>query len=210
MTYARVQRLWPGETFVCIGGGPSLTPADVDRCRGRARVIAINDAYRLAPWADVLYACDAKWWRWQMRDRSETLASFAGLRYSIDPDAGRYPGVQILRNAGPDGLALQPDRLKHGRNSGYQAINLAVHLGARQIVLLGYDMQRAEDGRTHWFGSHPQGHTPFGDFLPRFSALVEPLRAVGVSVVNCSRRTALTAFPLGTLDATFSLAEVAA
>jgi len=26
-------------------------------------VLAINDAYRLAPWADWLYACDDRWWR---------------------------------------------------------------------------------------------------------------------------------------------------
>ena len=55
---------WIGETVVCIGGGPSLTLADVTSIAGKARVIAINDAYRMAPWADMLYACDLKWWRW--------------------------------------------------------------------------------------------------------------------------------------------------
>jgi len=44
-----VPRLWPGETFVCLASGPSLTQADVDYCRGKARVIAIKDVLHLAP-----------------------------------------------------------------------------------------------------------------------------------------------------------------
>ena len=46
----RVPRLWPGETVAILGGGPSLTPADVDFCRDKARVIAIKEAHRLAPY----------------------------------------------------------------------------------------------------------------------------------------------------------------
>ena len=57
-----VPPIWRGATVVCLGGGPSLTAADAAQCRGRARVIAINDAYRLVPWADLLYFCDYRWW----------------------------------------------------------------------------------------------------------------------------------------------------
>ena len=60
-----VPALWGSdETAVCLGGGPSLAPQQVDTVRGKARVVAVNDAYRLAPWADVLYVCDHKWWGW--------------------------------------------------------------------------------------------------------------------------------------------------
>ena len=55
-----VPKLWPNSTVVCIGTGPSLTQADVDLCCSQARVIAVNDAYRMAPLADVLYAADDK------------------------------------------------------------------------------------------------------------------------------------------------------
>ena len=47
----------------------SLPPAPASRqtkrqyVQGKARVIAVNDAWRLAPWADILYACDGRWWR---------------------------------------------------------------------------------------------------------------------------------------------------
>lgn len=198
---ATVERLWPHATVVCLGSGPSLTQADVDRVRGRARVIAVNDAFRLAPWADVLYAADAKWWR-----RGAGVPTFRGLKYSILPNwtAQEFPDVRILRNTGVDGLELDPTGLRTGRNSGYQAINLAVHLGASQIVLLGYDMHG-----DHFFGSHPdKSKPPFALCLPLFPTLVGPLKAAGVSVVNCTPRSAVTCFPMTPLSSV--LAEVAA
>lgn len=195
-TYATVPRLWPDATVVLLGGGPSLTPADVDACRGRARVVAINDAYRLAPWADVLYACDAQWWAWH-----RGVPSFTGRKYSIDPRAAHWPGVQILRNTGELGLEDAPDGLRTGGNSGYQAINLAVHLGAARILLLGYDLQ-ATGGRHHWFGAHPnRTPPPLAAFRRHFAALIDPLRARGIPIVNCTPTTALEAFPRSTLAA---------
>jgi len=185
-----VPRLWPGATIVCLGGGPSLTREDVAHCEGRARVIAINDAYLLAPWADVLYACDARWWRWH-----QGVPGFAGLKYGLERECRHFKGVQVLEQTGIEGLEAAPTGLRTGKNSGYQAINLAVHLGAARVVLLGYDMQRT-GGREHWFGNHPNGsRSPYDAFARRFASLVQPLRALGVSVVNCSRHTALTAFP---------------
>lgn len=183
-----VPRLWPGGTVACLGGGPSLTQADVDYVRDRAHVIAVNDSYRLAPWADVLYACDSKWWFWNW---AKGAKDFAGLKFALDPGARRYPGVQVLRNTGDKGLELDPTGLRAGRNSGYQAINLAVHFGARRVILLGYDMRGG-----HWHSGHPDGSAPpFSICLARFETLAGPLMKAGVEVVNCSPRTALKTFP---------------
>jgi hypothetical protein len=182
-----VARLWPGATVVCIGTGPSLTLADVEACRDRARVIVVNNAYALAPWADVLYAADQKWWSWH-----KGAPDFAGLKYTIHPTrTPSWPGLLALRNTGAQGLELQPDGLRTGYNSGYQAINLAVHLGASRIVLLGYDMSG-----DHFFGSHPdKTKPPFAQCLQAFTTLPGPLADAGVEVINCSRQTALTCFP---------------
>lgn len=190
-TRPSVPRLCPGGTVVCLGGGPSLTREDVEYVHGKASVIAINDAYKLAPWADVLYACDAKWWYWH---GSNGAAAFAGLKFALDPGV-RVKGVQVLANTGQTGLELRPTGLRNGRNSGYQAINLAVHLGATRVLLLGYDMRG-----DHWFGHHPdQSKPPFAVCLARFKTLVEPLKALGVTVINCSPKTALDAFPRAAL-----------
>lgn len=187
------QRIWPGETVVCIATGPSLTHEDVASVRGRARVIAVNDAYQLAPWADCLYAADGKWWRWH-----QGVPGFAGLKFSINERADQNRsklGAVILKNAGRRGLSLSPTGLTTGSNSGYQAINLAVHFGAQRIVLLGYDMR----GR-HFFGEHPDKTVPpFDRSIAAFATLVAPLALLGVEVVNCTPNSALTCFPTASL-----------
>lgn len=190
--HGAVPRLWPGSTVICLGTGPSLTQEDVDYCRGQ-RVIAINDAYKLAPWADVLYACDGKWWDW-----NKGVPQFSGLKFGMTRSKHLYRDVTLLRHAGETGLCLKPDGVCTGRNSGYQAVNVAVHLGAVRILLLGYDMSRdPKAGRAHFFGEHAKRGTssPYPEFRRLFETIVKPLRKAGVEVINCTRRTQLTAFP---------------
>jgi hypothetical protein len=48
---------------VCVASGHSLTKEDVEYCKGKAKVYIVNDGYKLAPWADLLYAAhtDRDW-----------------------------------------------------------------------------------------------------------------------------------------------------
>lgn len=190
--------LWPDSTVVCIACGPSLCQEDVAFVRDRAHVIVVNDAYKLAPWADVLYAHDSRWW-----DHHQGVPEFHGLKFSMERQSAKWPGVQHVANTGSQGLQDEPTGLKHGHNSGYQAVGLSVHLGARRIVLLGYDMQLGEHGKEHWFGSHPKGvrkGLPLSSFVRSFSTLVIPMQERGIEVVNCTRQTALTMFPRMSLE----------
>ena len=203
----RVPRLWPDSTIVCLGCGPSLTQEDVLFCRDKAHVIAIKDTWHWAPWAEALYSCDGRWW-----DFYKGLPAFGGLKFGLTVDRQPWPNVNLLANTGIEGLELDPTGLRNGRNSGYQAINLAVHLGARRIVLLGYDMQPAK-GRTHFAGADPSWsrlHSPYPEFVRCFGTLIEPLRELGIEVFNCSRRTALEMFPRGSLEEVLTSCEVAA
>lgn len=195
-----VPPLWEGETAVCIGGGPSLTQEQVDYCRNRARVIAINNALFLAPWSDLHYVCDRRWMIDWHGGRKEVL-QFKGLRVTIDIHiAENCPGWHWLENDdcnGREGLSERKTALKTGRNSGYQVINLAVLLGCRRIALLGYDM-RAVGGKTHWHPDHPTATNPniyHRAMLPSFPSLVEPLKEKGVEVINCTPGSALDVFP---------------
>jgi len=202
-----VPKFWPNSTIVCIGSGPSLTPADVGAVHGRARVIAVNDAYRLAPWADVLYAADAQWWTWHAG-----VPTFHGPKYSVSSSIPvTWPDVQILQNTGPLGLECAPTGLRTGYNSGYQAINLAVHFGAARILLLGYDMQPAANGQTHFFGDHPDHSlSPYGVMRLAFESIVQPLKEACVEAINCTPGSALTCFPCRRLDEALSSQQVAA
>lgn len=205
-----VPKLWPGETLVCIGTGPSLTQADVDRVRGRARVIAINDAVDLAPWADVLYSSDQQWWR-----RREGAPRFVGLKFGITARKGdrhspcpKYVDVKIVGNSGPHGLDTDPGGLRHGQNSGYAAINLAVHLGAARILLLGYNLGPV--GRRMHFNGRPASGASYDKFARAFDTLVQPLKQLGVEVINCTAPTRLKCFPSMPLSEAIVRHEVAA
>lgn len=198
-----VPRLWPDQTFVVIGGGSSLTVADCHFVRGKARLIGVKEASACsvdhirppAPWADVLYAADTKWWKFE-----KGAPQFKGLKYSIEEMPGvpqrHWPDVNILRNTGAEGLETDPTGLRTGYNSGAQAINLAVHLGAKRIVLIGFDCWRGANGHQNWFTGHPTHiDSPYPIFLQGFAAMVDPLKDAGVEVINASRFTVLTAFP---------------
>lgn len=191
-----VPRLWPNATIVCIASGPSLTRDDVDYVRGKARVIVINTTYQLAPWADVLWATDARWWKWH-----KGVPTWQGLKFSLNVGGlALPPDVQVLRNDGILGFCADPTGVRNGKNGGYAAVNLAVHLGATRIVLLGYDMQ-ATGGRDHWHANHPYGMVnPYRQWVRLFGTIAEPLQNLGVSVINCSRVTALSMFPRQPLE----------
>jgi hypothetical protein len=195
--HSEVQPLWCGETAVILGGGPSLCAADVEYVRGKARVIAINDAHRLSAWADALYFCDERWWRWHHTDSE--YQHFAGRIITLENEAllQRDERVHSLRHGPSNGLSVRTDTLATGGNSGYQAINLAVLAGVKRIILLGFDM-RAVSGRTHWHGGHPV-KVPANIYdlvmLPRFKTLIKPLAALGVEVLNATPDSALDVFP---------------
>jgi hypothetical protein len=149
----------------------------------------------VAPWADVLYAGDARWWEYHW---TRGAAEFAGHKYALQAGAATYAGVHVLQHTGDSGVEREPTGLRTGRNSGYAAVNLAVHLGATRVLLLGYDMQAREPKRSHFFGDHPkalEALTPYGTLLDIWPSIVAPLQALGVTVINCSRETALTCFP---------------
>ena len=173
---------------------------DLDFCRGKAKVIAVNNSYALAPWADAMWATDAKWWNWH-----QGVPSFTSPKWSLEHSAwnnfrAKYPDVQRLRNTGHLGLEHDPSGIRNGRNSGFAAINLAVHYGAAKIVLLGYDMQ-AHSGKSHFFGDHPQkGPSPYPQFRAAFETLVKPLAKMKIQIVNCTRKTVLNAFPKAKLE----------
>lgn len=190
-TAATVPRAWVGETAVIIAPGPSLTADDVAYCRGKARLIAVKDAIRLVPFADCLYGCDADFWVLH-----KGFPDFHGLKYSLDPGSA-VVGAAILRNTGECGLELEPSGLRTGKNSTYQAINLAVHLGVRRIRLLGVDMGHAPHSPKYFYGDRPSGRrpSPYHAFILQFQTLVEPLAELDIEVLNCSRVTALTCFP---------------
>ena len=147
-----VPKCWRGERVIVAAPGPSLTQEVADRCKG-IRTIVVQDAWRLMPWADVLYGCDAKWW-----DVHNGCPDFAGEKWSTHDDGtnskldvARKYGVSLVAGKAADGFSLNSTVIHYGSNSGHQAVNLAILMGAVRVVLVGFDMRKV-DGKSPFLG----------------------------------------------------------
>jgi hypothetical protein len=195
--YSVVPRKFEGETIYIIGGGPSLKNFNFDQLKG-LKTIVINKAVFFHQTADVLYWTDSRFYTWYKND----IDNFSGLKFSLKPGSQYTKDIKVLRKGVAHGLEKDPHTLAHGYNSGYAAINLAYHLGANRIVLLGFDMHNTNKD-THFHDGYPT--RPAGDhiyrdkFLPGFKELEKDLRTVGVTVFNASTHSQLNTFPKITL-----------
>lgn len=184
------------EKFICVASGPSLTQEDLNYIKENRtdhKMLVINDNYRLAPWAEYHYACDGKWWDHWINDVQKNYKgiSFTQCRRSSQKYNLNYTPGEHKPGLGKD------KKIHFGSNSGYQAVNLCYLWGAKEIMLIGYDMGMGPKGEHHWFGNHPgRLHTqsPYDQFVKNFQKLAEDLEKEGVKVINCSRRTALDCF----------------
>lgn len=184
---------WSGRIVVVAASGPSQSAEDLAEARGKAVILTINDTWKLAPWADALYACDFRWWVF-----NNPGDGFAGLRFQGHVDDGLSKGC-IPCNVKPGDHAMRfcGHRLGSGGNSGFQAVNLAAVSGARRIVLTGFDMSLANG--THWHGDH-NGllGNPGAKMLRTCAEILDraanTLSGRGIEVLNASRESALTAY----------------
>lgn len=94
-------------------------------------------------------------------------------------------------------------------NSGAGAIRLAHHLGAEEIVLLGFDCKHAADGKTHWHGSHPVGLADAGMVQAWPTHFADAARLIGdCKVTNCTPDSALDTFPRGDLRKSLGIIDL--
>lgn len=203
-----VPRDWEGETVAVLASGPSMSAAVADTVRGRCRVIAINNqaiptlrdgvmVAALAPWADMLYAADTKWWM----HYAAAARAFAGLKLTVRTVLP-FDDVHSLELSTSPPYDARPTHVVSGGNSGYQAVHVAAQRGAARILLCGFDMRDVR-GKKHWFGDHPgKLNTPqrYTVWHHNFSDLGAELKRRGVEVLNCTPGSALTAFHHVTLQ----------
>jgi hypothetical protein len=204
----QVPRDWFGETVAVLASGPSMSPAVADAVRGRCRVIAVNNQAiptlvdgkerpAIAPWADMLYAADVKWWV----HHKEAALTFTGEKATIR-SVLPFPEVLSLELSINLPYDPRPTHLVSGGNGGYQAVHIAAQRGARRILLCGFDM-REVGGKKHWFGDHPDklnSKQTYRNWINNFAAFAPVLRDLGIDVVNCTPGSALTSFRKAKLE----------
>lgn len=219
--FSQVQRIWETRTAVIMACGNSLTEDQVEmvrqaRLQGRVGCIAINDAYLIAPFADVCYFADSEWWQWHTdgiakpalgltaSEVRERFASFAGQKCTVQGSGNNVvdPAVHMLRNAHHyrhgTGISLDPEALVTGRHSGHQALNMAILSGTPRVLLLGYDGHPGDDpAKPNFHGTHPTP-TPdaaYAGYRESFERSKAEIVKTGVQVINCSPGTQINTFP---------------
>lgn len=179
--------------------GPSLTAnvSEVVHDTGWP-VVVCQDAWRLMPWADKLYGCDARWW-----NEHNGVPDFKGEKWSThDPvksandksaEAEKY-GINLVKGAAGSTFSSDPSVIHYGQNSGFQSINLAILLGSPYIVLVGFNMRHV-GGKAHFFGNHP-GTLYQNDSYEKFCGdFDKAAAATDITIINATPDTALTSFP---------------
>lgn len=182
--------VWQDQTAFIIGGGPGLKSIALDGLADR-HTIAINNAFKIVPDPKVIFYADTRWWRWHGKD---IPLEFPGQIYTtskcgddyLDPRVRRFRQDHRFSTGGPS-LAHDRDALA-GFDSGYQSINLALHLGCSRVVLLGYDMGFV-DGQSHWHEDHavPTAEKNYTEtFGPHYPSMIAEMRRFGVEVIRSS------------------------
>lgn len=193
---------------IVAGAGPSLTPEVAERCKGYP-IIAVNDAWRRLPFADVLYACDQKFWDYKTPDfKGEKWTAYNEELCHENADCARRHGLKIINgeHRHDDGFSFIPGVIHFGISSGFQAVNLAlVEFGVKHIVMVGFDLRWDPTGRpSHFFGKHQPPLTEpdelfFSLSLDAFNIASKSL-PVDVRIVNATPNSALTCFTMMSLD----------
>lgn len=195
----RVQKHWAGETCFVVAGGPSAR--DLPPRLDGENLIVVNSSYRRLPLADYLFFGDARWWEEELCSHEYELGTFGG---DIVTCAAAVTGPQVLRlkRINPPPLADDPGTVAMRKTSLTGAINLAVHLGVARIVLVGADCKPGADGRTHHHAPHPwpQTATCYAEWIGELTAIAPALDARKVTVVNASPGSALTCWPIVSLE----------
>ena len=216
----RIPQIWEGGRCFIIGGGPSMprefgVPEEVIQgvLKGHLQpeayspylkaihnehIIAVNMAYRLGNWIDILFFGDDGYWS---NNKNQILA-FPGLRITCckNVESQYHKRVKILQKdpAHNVGISTKPGYLSWNKNSGGAAISVAAQLGVKQIILLGFDMKLDDNKNQHWhkfYAGNPK--TVGGTFKMHkrgFPAIAEDAKRLGIEILNANPNSGIEEF----------------
>lgn len=231
-----IPKIWKDADVYIIGGGFSITeqfhiPKNViDKVKKKelsisayspylsflhdTHVIGVNASLYLGDWIDFNFFGDLGFWE---KNRTQLKAHPAPAitchaQFENKDGMTRGSGVkyvpQDLQHREGISTRIHPHISWNG-NSGAAAINLAYHLGAKRIFLLGFDM-RMVNQQSHWHSEYPkspQGSQPYGIHLRGFPAIKQDAAILNLKIYNVSPESALKEFPRITFEDMVKLTE---
>lgn len=183
---------WPNATAWIVCGGWSLRDVDLSPLETR-KTIAINSSIYRVPWADYLFFGDRRWYA----EHRKTIPKMRGRIVTNSPSVREESVLSMHKVKPPPGISDDRTVLPMSWTSLGPSINLAVHLGAKRIILVGADLNAAPDGTTHHHKPHPWPLNSRWQSmqLEALGHCVTPLRKRGIEVINSNPSSALSYWP---------------
>ena len=191
MSRPKIQPLpdWSGEDVYILGGGPSLRDFDWGQLVGR-NTIGCNAAYRHgAEICNIDCFGDARFWASAGYDIENSYTGWLVTNYTVfewfnpfkQTDMGKVPPWAKYFPRRDIGLAGPGENaLGWNHNTGALAINLALKLGAKRVLLLGFDCRNGtetEPLRTHWHDDPLEPQDRYRLHYPNFILGFENVKA---------------------------------
>jgi len=213
--------IWKGRRVFIVGGGTSLRGFDFNKLKGEI-VVTVNRTFEDYP-DSVFNVCqDARLWGWYDGTEDNVthkriveipggeearmrFLSYKGYKVWLNVQAFPFPEdiyqVDILH---PDDFSWKNPTLVAGippyGNSGLNALNMVISLGAREIYLLGFDMY-GEDGKTaNYHAGYPASNSDEiykNSFIPDFKDFASKIKGLNTKVINLNPKSALKCFEFG-------------
>ena len=140
-----------GRSVTIIGGGPTVT-ADLVKRVAPYPVILVNNSYLLFKDPQLVVAMDRRWWEWH--GPAFVAMGHTGITALRPGQHIKAPAKPHIFHKDPVSNYSRDPSVLTGKNSGHAAIQVAVHLGAQRIYLVGFDMGTGANDRMHWHEGH--------------------------------------------------------
>jgi len=183
-----------GQRVFIVASGPSLTDVDASLL-DKEITLTINDALRKFPRTRYAAIMDSR----KLHELHMELLN-VDTAFTL---AGNSMGVEI-KLLGTEGFSMDAEKgLYSGYTTAYLCLQLALHMGFREIYYLGLDLGNTRQ-KSHFFGNRPLQDQDrpevYAKMRQSFERVADTVLDMGVQVYNCSPVSELKCFPFKALE----------
>lgn len=192
LPYWTPEPLFAGHSVAVLGNGPSLS-MDVVADLDPRYVIAVNSAIRLCQDAHVLFSRDSAWCQ---KYPALIDTAWSALKVTTKMDAAKERGMLLVRMERRESFAtIGHPAIRYGVSGGHAAVSLAIAMGAKEIMLYGFD-GRTVDGRSHWHDDYVEPRREvYATFAAGWRGWNAAALARGCKIYNATRGSVIREFP---------------
>lgn len=199
---------------IIIGTGPSIderTVTEVERLKLKGyKLFGCNLAYTKFD-LDVFHACNPEFYHYYW---DKGLDAIEADKFTWDRDTALRYDIYHVSGKWAKGLSTNKGYIHYHHGSGPQLINIALHYGAKEMLLVGWDMRYPDKvsdkeyrSKRHFFGEYPKElqHWPKTGQDGSFTGLIKEMETIipsdyGINIYNCTKGSSLKCFEFRNLE----------